>query len=60
MYPKIPRGLLILQKNRIHHDEVTEEGHYLSSEAAQINEWWNDSRWENTKRIYKGKTIFIP
>ena len=53
MYFKVPRGMLVLgEKDNL--NDAAEEGRILSSEAARIDAWWNDSRWKFTKRIYKG------
>jgi hypothetical protein len=56
MHAKIPRGLLVLgNKVQSRRDSESEEFDSLSSETAQITDWWNDARWKYTKRSYKGK-----
>jgi len=57
MHSKAPRVLVVLGKLQTQQGDEKEEGLLLSSEAAQISEWWNDTRWKNTKRIYKALDV---
>ncbi len=51
---KIPRGLRVLppQKKKSLNDEKS----HLRQDTAAIEQWWKESRWNHTKRVYSGKS----
>jgi len=55
MIPKVSRGVRVLPPKK--KESVPEEYEKLQKDAAEIEKWWNDSRWFHTKRTYKGANI---
>jgi hypothetical protein len=56
---QIPRGLRLLQSG---HGSLTKTssssfGAQLQAEAAAIERWWAQPRWQHTKRIYSGTCV---
>ena len=55
--PKVPRGLrsLPLPQQRLQQQETARGfGQQLQSEAAAVERWWSQPRWQHTKRVYSG------
>jgi len=51
----VPRGLRALPEAEVLSN--AEEFEMLQDEAAEIQEWWNSSRWENTTRPYTAMDV---
>lgn len=55
--PKVPRGLRALGTADIQRSSGTSApdfGQQLKNEAAAIERWWSQPRWQHTKRVYSG------
>lgn len=54
--PKVSRGLRVLSPVQANNDDIpTQEYSKLLEEAADIETWWKDPRWQHTTRVYKGE-----
>jgi hypothetical protein len=55
--PKVPRGLRVLPGRG---ESVGARSEYddLLAGAAKIDVWWTSPRWQHTKRVYSGKTVY--
>lgn len=38
-------------------NDIDAEEKFFQDEVKRIKEWWNDSRWRNTRRPYTAETI---
>lgn len=54
LIPKVPRGLRVLPTVATA-NEADGEYNLLKAEAAKIEQWWTEDRWNKTKRVYSGK-----
>ena len=52
--PKIPRGLRTLGPFGGGSGTASNFGQELKNEAAAIERWWSQPRWQHTKRVYSG------
>jgi hypothetical protein len=53
--PKIPRGLRGLPISSLAGPtDARSEYDALQAEAASIEQWWSNPRWQHTKRVYSG------
>lgn len=53
--PKTSRGLRVLPPPKA--DDVAAETKSLKNEIAQIEKWWRDPRWKETKRTYTASDV---
>jgi hypothetical protein len=54
---KIPRGLRGLPITSLAGaTDARSEFDALQAEAARIEQWWANPRWQHTKRVYSGKS----
>ncbi len=54
--PKVPRGLRQLPITSLAGPTNTQsEYDALQADAASIEQWWSNPRWQHTKRVYSGK-----
>lgn len=65
--PKVPRGLRPLGGSggssgrfgrRNDHGGNNKLGQEIKSEAAAVERWWSQPRWQHTKRVYSGAFRF--
>ena len=54
--PIVPRGLRVLGTADIQRSSgsAPDYGQQLKNEAAAIERWWSQPRWQHTKRVYSG------
>jgi hypothetical protein len=53
--PKVPRGLRTLGPLGAGSSGAASDfGQELKNEAAAIERWWSQPRWQHTKRVYSG------
>ena len=58
--PKIPRGLRVLgTSSSASTTRSADFGQQLKNEAAAIERWWSQPRWQHTKRVYSGMYIIL-
>jgi len=56
--PKVSRGLRVLPPPQTNNNDVsTQEYSQLLEEAADMETWWNDLRWQHTTRVYKAMDV---
>mmetsp|Transcript_14353 Transcript_14353/g.24920 ORF Transcript_14353/g.24920 Transcript_14353/m.24920 type:complete len:593 (-) Transcript_14353:111-1889(-) len=56
--PKVPRGLRGLPINSMaEQTDARSEYDSLQAEAASIEQWWADPRWQHTKRVYSAMDV---
>jgi len=55
--PKIPRGLRSLSAPANQPSSNRNFGQELKAEAAAVERWWSQPRWQHTKRVYSGTFV---
>jgi hypothetical protein len=55
---QIPRGLRLLRSGVASSKSSSSFGAQLQAEAAAIERWWAQPRWQHTKRIYSGTLLY--
>ena len=55
--PKVSRGLRVLPLPTPDKSDVKAERDALLQEIAQIETWWREPRWDDTKRAYTGEPV---